>query len=135
MSGKTASGRQLFSADNKLSREEALRLYTLGSAWFSQEEGVEGKIAIGQLADFSVLSKDYLSVAEEEIKTIESVLTIVGGRPVYGALPFEKFNPSLPTIFPQWSPLKSLALFTQNQTELMKIFLRLIKNYCLPVTI
>jgi len=76
---------------------------------------VKGKIAIGQLADFSVLSKDYLSVAQEEIKTIESVLTIVVGRPVYGALPFEKFNPSLPTIFPQWSPLKSLALFTQNQ--------------------
>ena len=72
---------------------------------------MKGKIAIGQLADFSVLSKDYLSVAEEEIKTFESVLTIVGGRPVYGALPFENFNPSLPTILPPMVAVKIFGAF------------------------
>ena len=42
----------------------------------------------GQLADLAVLSADYFSVAEEEIKNLESVLTIVGGKPVYAAEEF-----------------------------------------------
>jgi len=64
---------------------EALRLYTLGSAWFSNEEKEKGSIEEGKLADLAVLSDDYFSVEEERIKRIESVLTMVDGKVVYGA--------------------------------------------------
>ena len=68
---------------NCLGREEALRLYTQGSSWFSSESGKKGAIAAGQLADFAVLTEDYISVPEEKIKGIESVLTVVGGKIVH----------------------------------------------------
>ena len=60
---------------NRMSREEALRLYTVGSSWFSSEEGKKGSIELGQLADLAVLSADYFSVPEEEMKRLESVLS------------------------------------------------------------
>ena len=94
VSGKTMGGTQLFADDNRLSREEALRLFTVGSAWFSQEEPVKGRIAPGQYADFAVLSDDYFTVPEERIKDIESVLTVVGGKVVYAAKPFETPGPA-----------------------------------------
>lgn len=103
--GKTVGGTQLASVDNRLSREEALRLYTLGSAWFSGEEAVKGRISPGQYADFAVLSADYFTVPEEEIKHIESVLTVVGGDVVYGAGDFASLAPPLPPVSPAWSPV------------------------------
>src|SRR6185503_4101656 len=69
VTGKTVGGTQLLSAENWLTREEALRLYTIGSAWFSGEENVKGRIAPGQLADFAILSDDYFSIPEEQIRT------------------------------------------------------------------
>ena len=68
VTGKTVGGTQLASPENRLSREEALRLYTVGSAWFSGEEDVKGRIAPGQFADFAILSADYLAVPEEQIR-------------------------------------------------------------------
>jgi predicted amidohydrolase YtcJ len=106
VSGKTMGGVQLFADDNRLSREEALRLFTAGSAWFSQEETVKGRITSGQYADFAVLDADYLTVPEEQIKDIESLLTVVGGRVVYAAEPFEAFAPpEIPPVSPAWSPV------------------------------
>jgi predicted amidohydrolase YtcJ len=106
VSGKTVGGMPLFADENKLSREEALRLWTVGSAWLSQEEKVKGRIAPGQFADFAVLSADYFSVPEEAIKNIESVLTIVGGKVVYAAGPFEQLATTrLPAVSPNWSPV------------------------------
>jgi hypothetical protein len=106
VSGKTLGGTQLYPRENRLTREEALRLYTLGSAWFSGEEEVKGRIAPGQYADFAVLSADYLSVPEEQIKNIESVLTVVAGKIVYAARPFQNFAPPpLPAVIPAWSPV------------------------------
>jgi predicted amidohydrolase YtcJ len=70
------------------SRIEALRLYTQGSAWFSFEERTRGALAVGQLADLAVLSRDYLSVPVGEIGSIVSLLTMVGGRIVYGDGPY-----------------------------------------------
>jgi hypothetical protein len=52
-----------------------------------------------------VLSADYFSVAEEEIKNLESVLTIVGGKPVYAAEEFAELAPPLPPVLPEWSPV------------------------------
>ena len=110
VSGKTVGGMQLFADDNKLSREEALRLFTVGSAWFTQEERVKGRIAPGQFADFAVLSEDYFSVPEDRIRNIESVLTVVGGKVVYTAKPFDALGegltpPELPPVSPDWSPV------------------------------
>lgn len=68
----------MYREEDCLSREEALRLYTQGSTWFSSETGKKGAIVPGQLADMVVLSEDYFSVPEEEIKGIESVLTVMG---------------------------------------------------------
>jgi predicted amidohydrolase YtcJ len=106
VTGKTIGGMQLTSLSNLISREEALRLYTVGSAWLSGEEQVKGRIAPGQYADFAILSADYLTVPAKEIRTIESVLTITGGDVVYAAPPFVAFSPEpLPPVSPAWSPV------------------------------
>jgi predicted amidohydrolase YtcJ len=106
VSGKTVGGTPLFADANKLSREEALRLFTVGSAWFSQEEDVKGRIAPGQYADFAVLSDDYFTVPEERIKDLESLLTVMAGEVVYAATPFEDVAPPpLPPVSPDWSPV------------------------------
>src|SRR6185503_7768585 len=70
-----AGGAAMYPGKNRLTREEALRLYTQGSSWFSSESGKKGTIAVGQLADLAALTDDYFSVPEENIKGIESVLT------------------------------------------------------------
>jgi hypothetical protein len=107
LAGKTIGGAPLYSGANRLSREEALQLYTEGSSWFSGESGKKGAIAVGQLADVAVLSDDYFTVAEEEIKGIESVLTIVGGKVVYGAGEFGNLDPAPLPVLPEWSPIKA----------------------------
>ena len=76
-----------------------------GSAWFSSEQGKKGRLAAGQLADLVVLSKDYFSVAEEEIKGIESVLTVVDGKVVYAAGHFSPLAPPPIPVLPEWSPV------------------------------
>ena len=74
--------------DELVTREQALRIYTMGSAWFSGDEKRVGSLEVGKLADLVVLSKDYLTVPEDDIPAIESLLTIVGGKAVYSAAPF-----------------------------------------------
>jgi hypothetical protein len=106
VTGKTVGGASMYPDNNRLSREEALRLYTLGSSWFSSESGRKGAIAAGQLADLVALTDDYFSVQEEQIKGIESVLTVVGGRVVYAVEEFAPHAPpTIPTL-PEWSPVK-----------------------------
>jgi hypothetical protein len=103
-SGKTVGGLVLNDEKDRLSRSTALRLYTEGSSWFSGDDGKKGRIAAGQLADLAVLSADYFTVPEEEIKNIESVLTIMGGKVVYGGAEFDGLAPSLPPVPPDWTP-------------------------------
>ena len=92
---------------------EALRLYTVGSSWFSSEDGKKGSILPGQLADLSVLSADFFSIPEDEIKRLESVLTIVGGKIVYANEPFSKLAPPALPVSPDWSPVKQYAGYCQ----------------------
>src|SRR5205807_2941225 len=106
VTGKTVGGTALYSEANRLSREEALMLYTEGSSWFSGESGKKGGIVIGQLADVTALTEDYMSVAEEKIKGIESVLTIVGGKIVYAVQEFQNLDPAALPVLPDWSPVK-----------------------------
>jgi predicted amidohydrolase YtcJ len=104
--GRTAGGTRLAAPENRLSREEALRLYTVGGAWFSQEEGVKGTLEPGRFADFAVLSEDFFEVDEEEIPDIEAVLTVLDGEIVYGADEFAGLTSALPPIQPSWSPVR-----------------------------
>jgi len=69
-------------------RIDALKFYTLGSAWFSFDEGKRGSLDVGKLADLAVLSADYLTVPVEKIGGLESELTMMGGKVVYAAGPF-----------------------------------------------
>jgi hypothetical protein len=85
LDGKTVSGIALRGPEETPGRLEALRLYTLGSAWFSRDEDKRGSLAVGKLADLAVLTKDYMTVPVEEIGGIESLLTMVGGKIVYSA--------------------------------------------------
>ena len=80
--GKNVLGDEI-NADQKITRLEALKLYTIGSAWFSHDENDLGTIEAGKHADFAVLSDDYLTVPEEEILNLTSVLTILGGEVVH----------------------------------------------------
>jgi len=75
-------------------REDALRTYTIGSAWFSFDEDKRGSLEPGKLADLAVLSKDYMTVPLDQIESIESLLTMVGGKIVYAAGPYGRLEGS-----------------------------------------
>jgi predicted amidohydrolase YtcJ len=86
--GKTVGGVAIRGSEETPSREDALRFYTLGSAWFSHDDDVRGSLEVGKLADLAVLSADYLTVPTDEIGNIESLLTLVGGKIVHASGPF-----------------------------------------------
>jgi predicted amidohydrolase YtcJ len=109
VTGKTVGGRTIYPSANRMSREEALRLYTVGSSWFSSEEGKKGALVPGQFADLAVLSGDYFAVSDEQIKDLESVLTMVDGRVVYAAAEFGPLGPPPPPVSPDWSPIGSFG--------------------------
>jgi predicted amidohydrolase YtcJ len=109
VSGRTVGGTSLYPERNCLSREEALRLYTQGSSWFSSESGKKGALAAGQLADLVALTEDYFSVPEEDIKGIESVLTLVGGSIVHASGEFSDHSPAPLPVLPEWSPVKAFG--------------------------
>src|SRR5262249_52820884 len=92
---------------------EALRRYTVGSAWFSGEEAQKGAVAPGQLADLAVLSADYFAVPEEEIKGIESVLTVGGGKVVDAAAEVASLGPPPLPVLPDWSPVAAYGGYYQ----------------------
>jgi predicted amidohydrolase YtcJ len=74
------------------SREDALRIYTEGSAWFAHDESRKGRLMPGMLADLVVLSDDYFTVPVSHIAKIKSLLTVVGGQIVYAAGPFSDLD-------------------------------------------
>jgi predicted amidohydrolase YtcJ len=85
LDGKTQSGLSMRGPEEAPSRLEALRIFTHNGAWTSFDEDERGSLEVGKLADLAVLSADYMSVPTEEISTMESLLTIVGGRTVHAA--------------------------------------------------
>jgi hypothetical protein len=106
VTGQTLGGLRLYPPQNRLDREAALRLWTEANAWFSTEQGKKGRIAVGELADLAVLSADYFSVPEDSIQDLQSVLTLLGGKPVFGAAEFAPLAPPPPPVLPEWSPVK-----------------------------
>jgi predicted amidohydrolase YtcJ len=109
VTGRTLGGMQLYPATNQLDRETALRLWTESNTWFSTEVGKKGQIKAGQLADLAVLSDDYFSVPAQAIQDITSVLTLVGGKTVYGDADFKDLAPPLPPAMPDWSPVRTFG--------------------------
>ena len=92
LDGRTVGGTRLRTQEEIPSRQEALRLYTKGSAWFDHSETRRGSLEPGRLADLAVLSKDYLGVPVTEIGGIESLLTLLGGKVVYAVGPYGKLE-------------------------------------------
>jgi predicted amidohydrolase YtcJ len=88
LDGKTVSGTPTRAPEELPTRLQALRLYTEGSAWFVFDDDTRGSLAVGKLADLAVLDKDYLTVPVDEVGTIVSLITMVGGRIVYAAGPY-----------------------------------------------
>jgi predicted amidohydrolase YtcJ len=109
VTSKTIGGLALYPQHNRLDRETALRLWTEANTWFSNEEGKKGQIKAGQLADLAVLSDDYFSVAESDIVHLRSVLTMLGGKVVYGDGDYGTLAPDLPQPMPDWSPVASVV--------------------------
>jgi predicted amidohydrolase YtcJ len=73
----------VFFPDQRMSREEALRSYTVNNAYSAFEETSKGSLAPGKLADVTVLSKDILTIPEDEIPKAQVDYTIVGGKVMY----------------------------------------------------
>lgn len=72
-----------YEPEEKMTREQALRSYTLDAAYGAFEEKFKGSIEKGKLADFAILSKDIMTIPDMEILTTEVVMTIVGGKVVF----------------------------------------------------
>jgi len=79
---KTSDG-SVFFADQRMSRAEALKSYTWNNAYAAKEESLKGSLTVGKLADITVLSKDIMTVPEDEIPSTVAVYTIVGGKVAY----------------------------------------------------
>jgi predicted amidohydrolase YtcJ len=75
--------------EQRITRDQALRMWTMNGAYLSFEEKIKGSIEPGKLADLVVISKDYLSCPEDQIKEIEALLTVVDGKEVYRAGAYE----------------------------------------------
>jgi predicted amidohydrolase YtcJ len=110
VTGKTVAGMRLYPQRNCLDRDTALRMWTENVTWFSDEEGKKGRIQIGQLADLIVPDRDYFSCPEGEIADTTSDLTIVGGKVVYAAGDFARYDESAPPpAMPDWSPVRTFG--------------------------
>ena len=72
-----------FYPEQRMTREEALKSYTLNAAFAAKEEAIKGSITPGKLADITVVSKDLMKVPEEEISSATVVMTVLGGKVVY----------------------------------------------------
>src|SRR4029077_12205010 len=96
VTGRTVGGLRIYPERNCLDRETALRMWTENVTWFSNEEGKKGQIQVGRLADLIVPDRDYFSCREDEIADTTCDLTIVGGKVVYGAGDFARYDESVP---------------------------------------
>ena len=107
VTGRTVGGLQLTPQRNCLDREQALRMWTENVTWFSNEEGKKGRIEAGQLADLVVPDRDFFACPESDIADTSALLTMVGGKVVYGAGDFAQFDEAaLPPAMPDWSPVR-----------------------------
>lgn len=79
---KTREG-AAFYPEERIGRRDALRMWTTGAAWMQFSERERGSLEVGKLADLVVIDRDFLNCTEDELRTIEPVMTIMEGRTVY----------------------------------------------------
>ncbi|MBP6896119.1 MAG: amidohydrolase [Pseudacidovorax sp.] len=107
ITGRTVGGLQITPQRNLLDRETALRMWTEKVTWFSNEEGRKGRIEAGQFADLIVPDRDFFACPESDIADTSALLTVVGGKVVYGAGPFATLDEGgPPPAMPDWSPVR-----------------------------
>jgi len=107
VTGKTVGGLQVTPQRNCIDRDTALRMWTEKVAWFSNEVGQKGVIKEGLLADLTVPDRDFFACAESEIADTTALLTMVGGKVVYGAGEFSAWDEGAPPPpMPDWSPVR-----------------------------
>jgi predicted amidohydrolase YtcJ len=82
---RTLAGGGAFYPGQKMTRIEALRSYTVNGAYAAFEENVKGSLAVGKLADVTVLTRDILTIPDDEIERAKVAYTIVGGKIAYRA--------------------------------------------------
>ncbi|UWR24529.1 amidohydrolase [Sulfitobacter sp. S190] len=116
--GQTVGGTPLYDDGNLLSREEAVAIWTTGSAWFSGEQDRKGRIAPDMYADLAVLSDDLMSVQDDAIRRITSVLTLVNGAVVWADAEFAPRCPPMPPVSPEWGPPAHFASPAERQPAL-----------------
>jgi predicted amidohydrolase YtcJ len=121
ITGKTVGGLKIYDDQTLLSRETALDLYTRGSAWFSNELEKKGDIRVGMFADIAVLDQDYFTIPEEQIKDIESAMTIIDGKIVFARDEFSSFSPAPVPILPDWSPANIYNGFNGGKRKGIKV--------------
>ncbi len=88
LDGKVIDGTPMRGPEETPSREQALRMYSANAAWFTFDEDKRGTLEPGKYADLAVLSDDYMTVPVEKVGELNSVLTLVGGKAVYGEASF-----------------------------------------------
>ena len=110
ITGKTVGELSLYPRSNCADRQTALRMWTENGTWFSNEEGKKGRIAVDQLADLVVPDRDFLSCPENAIADTTALLTVVGGKIVYAAGEFARYDENAPPpAMPDWSPVRSFG--------------------------
>ena len=82
---KTELKKTVMGADQCVSREEAIKMYTINGAYLSFEEDIKGSLEPGKLADMIILDRDILTCPEDDIKDTKVLRTILGGKTVYEA--------------------------------------------------
>ena len=118
VTGRTVGGLQITPQRNCLDREAALRMWTENVTWFSNEQGNKGQIAAGQLADLVVPDRDFFGCPESDIADTSALLTMVGGKVVWGAGDFASLDESAPPpAMPDWSPVRRYGGYGAWGTE------------------
>ena len=112
ITGATIGGTPLNAPRNLVDRTEALRLYSQNGAWLTREETKKGTLTAGKWADLAILSDDYMNIPVERISSITSVMTMVGGRVVYGAGAFAGMAPAALPVSPDWLPIGVYPSYT-----------------------
>ena len=113
VTGKTQGGLRHQADRNLFEREEALRAYSSAGAWISNEEDRKGTLSAGKLADLAVLAEDYFTVPEHRISQMSSVLTVVGGKVVYGEGRYASLAPPAPKPAQEWLPVNRYPGFAK----------------------
>jgi predicted amidohydrolase YtcJ len=114
VSGRTVGDVLLSPAKNRVDRETALSMYTAAGAKLSGEADKKGQIKVGQYGDLALLTADFFSVPETEISRIESLLTVVGGKVVWGVENYDGAAEPSDPVSPAWSPVARFGGYQQS---------------------